>query len=81
MKVTLSPQQYAKRLGIDRGKVIKWIDGGQLAAINAATNPNGRPRWRIPEEAIEDFERRRANPAAAPTQRRATPTGIVRNFR
>jgi excisionase family DNA binding protein len=48
MSVTFSPQEVAKRHGIDRGKVLKWIDGGQLPAINVATNPNGRPRWRIP---------------------------------
>ena len=81
MSVTFSPQQIAERHGIDRAKVLRWIDAGDLRAINVASNPNGRPRWRIPEEALAEFEQRRANPAAVPVQRRATPTGIVRNFR
>lgn len=79
MSTTYSPQEIADRYGVDRLKVLRWINGGHLAAVNVATKPNGRPRWRVPAEALEDFERRRANPAAAPTQRRKAAT-VERRF-
>lgn len=67
---TFSPQQVAERYGVDHFKVLRWINSGQLAAVNVATSPKGRPRWRISEEALADFERRRSNMPAPTTSRR-----------
>jgi hypothetical protein len=62
----LTPPQLAAQMGIDPGKVLLWIQRGDLAAVNCASLPTGRPRWRISAEALQDFERRRS---ARPTPR------------
>ncbi len=68
---TYFPLQVAKRFGVDHIKVLRWINSGELHAINVATRPTGQVRWRISAEALADFERRRANvPPVAPITRR-----------
>ena len=67
---TLSPPEYAKRLGVKAAKVILWIQRGKLRAVNAATHQYGRPRWRIPPDAIAEFEARRAAKPVAKVSRR-----------
>jgi hypothetical protein len=62
----VSPPAYAKRLGVDPIKVLAWIKRGELRAINVATATTGRPRYRIPLDAICEFEQRRS--AAAPVK-------------
>ena len=79
----LTPPKVAKRYGISPEKVVHWILTGELRAINVATNPNGlRPRYRIDEADLEDFERRRAvsGPAPKPTRRRQKPEGVTEYF-
>ena len=66
----ISPPQYAKRLGVDPSKVLTWIKQGELRAFNAATNLNGQPRFRIPLDAICEFEARRSATAPAEPVRR-----------
>jgi hypothetical protein len=56
----LTPPQLAGQWGVSHPKILSLIESGQLAAINVAIRPNGRPRYLIDEEAIADFERRRA---------------------
>ena len=55
-----TPPQIARRFGVAQAKVIAWIESGELGAINAATKPNGRPRYRIDKRDVIAFERRRA---------------------
>jgi excisionase family DNA binding protein len=59
----LTPPEVARRFGIKPDKVLTWIATGGLVAINAAERPGGRPRWRISQEALEAFERRRSSRA------------------
>jgi predicted site-specific integrase-resolvase len=67
----LSPPQYAKRLGIDPVKILGWIKKGELRAINIASNLTGRPRYRIPIDAILEFEAlRSARPAVKVVRRK-----------
>jgi excisionase family DNA binding protein len=66
---SLTPPQLAKQLGVKPDKVRTWIKSGQLAATNVAKKPGGRPRYRISEAAIEEFERKRQG-AAPPTPAR-----------
>jgi len=67
----LSPSAVAKRYGISADKVLAWIHSGELSAVNVAQSRSGRPRWRITPEAIEQFERSRANtPPPKRTRRR-----------
>jgi hypothetical protein len=55
-----TPPALAKLWGVKPDKVIGFIRRGELQAINIGTNPNGRPRFLISEEAIAAFEARRA---------------------
>ena len=55
-----TPPEIARRFGIAEAKVITWIEAGELRAINAATKPNGRPRYLIDVCDVQAFERRRA---------------------
>jgi hypothetical protein len=59
-----TPPELARRYRVTADKVLGWIRSGQLSAVNVAQRPDGRPRWRISQEAIEAFERARsARPA------------------
>jgi transposase len=55
----LTPPQIAKRFGVSVRKVIGWIEGGELAALNLANRGCSRPRYHITEEAVVQFEQSR----------------------
>lgn len=70
-----TPRQVGEQIGCNATKVLLWIASGDLQAVNTAVSATGqRPRWRITEEAIADFLRRRSSappsPAQAPAPRR-----------
>ena len=66
----LTVKAYAERMGVSPDKVLAWIASGELFAINVATNPNGeRPRWRIPPEAVKEFEAGRRSIPPQPTSK------------
>jgi hypothetical protein len=70
-----TPKEIATRFSVKPEAVTAWIAAGELVAINVARPGATRPRWRISEEAIEDFERRRSsrpqqNPKPASRRRR-----------
>lgn len=75
-----TPPKLAKHWRVSVNKILYWIDAGELVAINMAANTDGKhPRWRISQEAVETFERRRSavEPAKKrkrrPFERRAIP--------
>lgn len=81
----LSPPQYAKRLGIKPEKVLQWIRNGELRAIDVSSCPGvGRPRYRIPADAVVEFEETRSGlaPNAKPRRRKRKrlPNDFVRYF-
>ncbi|WP_390845032.1 helix-turn-helix domain-containing protein [Anatilimnocola floriformis] len=61
MPNTFAPSRIAERFGVDVSKVLRWIEAGELKAINVATRLGGRPRWRITEESLVAFEQARTN--------------------
>lgn len=66
----LTPPQIAARYGIKPEKVLRWIANGELVAVNIAERSTGRPRWRVSEEALQAFERRRSSrPEPKPTRK------------
>ena len=75
-----TPPQIAEMFGVDTKKVSGWIKSGELKAVNVAKNPRGeRPRWRISEQAIKDFEARRTyQPQAKREPKRRMPA--IKNF-
>ncbi|HEV8068654.1 MAG TPA: helix-turn-helix domain-containing protein [Planctomycetaceae bacterium] len=69
----LTPPQIAAQLGVKSSKIGKWIDKGELSAVNVAENRSGRPRWKISRESFAAFLAARANRpvAKAPRRRKA----------
>ena len=66
------PRDVAAHLGVDANKVAAWIKGGELSAINVATKPGGRPRYRITPEALDAFlAARSVLPAPKASKRRS----------
>lgn len=64
----LSPKQYANARQVSVHKVLGWIKRGELRAIDLSDkHGSGRPRWKITQEAIAEFESRRQ--ASAPHQK------------
>ena len=56
-----TPKQVSPRFVVKVDVVLAWIAAGELIATNVARPGSQRPRCRITEEAIEDFERRRSS--------------------
>jgi excisionase family DNA binding protein len=71
----LTPPQIAKQLSVGHDKVMGWIRSGELAAFNAASNPNGQPRYRVSQEALDAFMQRRAAGTAKLPNRQPTCPG------
>lgn len=68
-----TPAEVAEMFGVDAGKVLDWIAHGELQAVNVATLSGGiRPRWRISNAAISQFEASRQSDAF---QQPSTPRG------
>lgn len=76
-----NPPEIAQELGIDVGKVLRWIRDGQLKAVNVAASLKGRPRWRISTAELDAFLRAREAPApAARRRRKQQATGVTEFF-
>jgi transposase len=76
-----TPPKVAKRYGVSEDKVLGWINRGELRAINVAARLGGRPRWRIPEDAIVEFEAARsAQPSVRTTRRRRKQEHVIQFF-
>lgn len=77
----ITPPQYAKELGVDNAKVLTWIRSGELRAINAATDRNGRPRYLIDVSDIAIFEAARAvQPPTPRVRRRRADRSVIEFF-
>lgn len=66
----LSPPAVACRYGCKPEKILAFIASGELRAVNLATRPGGRPRWKISEADLLAFEARRSARPPAPRARR-----------
>lgn len=67
----ITPPTLARRWGVHPEKIWHWIRTGELRAINVALSTNTRPRWRITEEAVAEFESvRSSQPKIRSTRRR-----------
>ena len=61
--------QVAHREVVDRDTVVGWIKSGALRAINVGRGRQ-KPRYRIPPEALEEFERSRTIGTPPPKTKR-----------
>ena len=78
--VYMTPPELARLWGVSVKKVLGFVEGGELPAIDLATKRGGRPRWKISAEAIAQFElvRGSAPKPATPAPRRRKPASDSR---
>lgn len=60
--------EIAKKLRVNRDKVIDWINSGQLPAINVSSSNSSRPRYRVEESALQQFLIQRSSVPRSSTQ-------------
>jgi excisionase family DNA binding protein len=79
----LTPPQVAKQLGVSADKILGWIRKGELHATNVATGGGGRPRYRISDEELAEFQRTRQNvkPPPKPSRRRKKDPNVIEFFK
>ena len=65
------------RYGVGEHTILGWIRNGELKAIDVSRTKGGRPKWRITQAALDEFESLRATtaPTPKPTRRRKASTG------
>jgi transposase len=78
-----SVKQVAERFGVNQHAILGWIAAGELVAVNVARNAGGqRPRWRISESALAEFELRRTKTPPLPrAPRRKRAAEIVQYYK
>ncbi len=76
----LSVREVAALLGIRPHGVLALIHSNQLPAVDVSLQQGGRPRWRIFQDALEDFLLRRTHQPAAPRRRRRRNTTVKQYF-
>ena len=82
----LTIRQVADHFAVGLHIVLCWVRRGELRAVNVGRNPRGRPTWRVPLDALAEFERARAA-RPAPSQivcrrrRRETNAEVIQFFR
>ena len=78
----LTPPKVAKRLGVSADKVRSWIAKGELNATNVAAEKGGRPRYRISETDLADFQKKRqpSKPVAPAPRRRKKDPHVIEFF-
>lgn len=80
-KPYLTPSSLAQIWGCKPATVIAMIRRGELRAINMATDPNGRPRWKIPRKAVRDFENARTTQPLPKRQQQHVPKHVKQFFK
>lgn len=80
----LTVPEVAALNGVSTEVVRRWIASGELRATDASAKRNSRkPRWRISQADLAEFEQRRANKTdSLPRVRRAKPglQGVTKYF-
>jgi excisionase family DNA binding protein len=68
----LTPREVARLLRVSPDRVRRWIERGELAAVNVSDVRGGRPRYVVLPEHLDGFVRGRsaAAPPKAPRRRR-----------
>lgn len=70
-------KDLCERFQVNEDMVLTWIRSGQLEAIDVGREGNKRPTWRITDNAVEAFEKKRNNQLyEAPKTKKRQPTTI-----
>lgn len=77
-----TPNDLARRYGVNVRKILAWINSGQLRAINLAADGSSKPRWRIMGNNLQAFEDcRAAVPSSKPGRtRKKKPADVIEFF-
>jgi excisionase family DNA binding protein len=73
----LTVEDAARRYRVSPDKIRAWIKSGELRAIDTSAARCGKPRFVIPPEALEEFERKRSAAATPKQKRRQRQTALV----
>jgi len=79
---TLSVRDVCERYGVSEHTVLSWIRAGELRAVNVGRRALAKkPRWRITQEALEEFEQART-PAPLPPRGhpRKVPADVIKFY-
>lgn len=76
-------EDLTNRYGVTEHTVLSWIHSGQLKAVNVGRTLAGKkPRWRVTEQALADFEAlRTSTPEVTRTKRRKRSAGIIEFYK
>jgi excisionase family DNA binding protein len=79
MSSTFSVRDLCERYHVSVHTVLEWIRSGELRAVNVGRRPGAKkPRWRIPQAALDDFElARTATPPPPRARRKKLPSVIA----
>ena len=70
-------KEIAELLQVNQTKVLSWINGGHLEAVNVGSGSK-RPRYRISQACLDDFLKKRTkDKPVRPTRRRKQPSGRI----
>jgi excisionase family DNA binding protein len=72
-------RELCERWGVSEHTVLNLIHNGELKAVNLARSPTGKkPRWRITEQAIVEFEAKRTpRPPPPRAKGRKRPADVI----
>jgi excisionase family DNA binding protein len=74
-------RDICERYGVTEHTVLGWIRSGELRAVNVGRSPGARkPRWRISQQALTDFEAARTTAPPPPRTRRRQQAAEVIEF-
>jgi excisionase family DNA binding protein len=77
----LSIRDVCERYTVSERTVLDWLHSGQLRGLNVGRRPDaGKPRWRISEEALAEFEASRTPTLPPPVSRRKRKLADVIEF-
>ncbi len=69
--------ELAEAIGVKDDVVHAWIASRELVAMNVAQKRNGKPRWRITQEAFDAFQAARTTtPKTVTVQRRQRKSAV-----
>jgi excisionase family DNA binding protein len=83
MSSTLSVHDLCERYSVSEHTVLAWINRGELRAINVGRSLGAKkPRWRVPQAALEAFElARTVTPPPPRMKRRNRPPEIIEFYK
>jgi excisionase family DNA binding protein len=76
-------QDIQRRYNVTVHTVLQWIHSGELKAVNVGRTPEGKkPRWRVSEQALAEFEAKRTSMPAVPrAKRRKRPADVIEFYK